>query len=506
MEPKKGIDVSKFQKAIDWVKVKNAVDFAIIRIGYRGYGTGGLVLDPYYNNNIAGAKAAGLPVGLYFFSQAMNAAEGEAEAEFVAAHCTIAALAYPVFFDSETGHYNAAIGKNDGRADGISKADRTAAALAFCAKITQLGGKAGVYASTSWFGSHLDMPQLAAYDVWVADYRGYCGYKADNVTMWQHSSKGAVPGVSTNVDVNECYKNYAPAESNTPAQAPAAPPLLFIMESESGKRTISVSQGCGVAVDGVAAATYSHAGTHAYDINGGDTGKDYLIAPVALTCLRVYNGQTATSKCNFAWFITDAAVACADGYVGKMIMLCAHCDAADMAALGIKAGAKFAKGQRFYREGTAGKATGNHVHIMLGRAPFSGTGWFRAATGNWDINNPVFLHKAAYLAADCTTRNAGGYQWQKYNGTVTTTPAATAPTTPAATAMAAGQKVKLTGKLYTSSTGTAGNTKNGVAYWLYDGKLVNGRYRLTNSSTRVGKAPIGANVSGWADSSALATM
>lgn len=492
MATKNGIDVSKYQGTIDWARARQGIEFAIIRIGYRGYGTGGLVLDSQAAANISGAVGAGLPIGLYFFSQAINAAEGKAEAAWVAAHYNIASLAYPVFFDTEYGHYDSAKKKYTGRADNIGKDARTAAALAFCQEIEAQGGTAGIYASTSWFGDKLNMEKLAAYDVWVADYRGYCGYKDSKVTMWQHSSKGTVPGIAGDVDLNECYKDYASA----PVMPSGVPPLLFIMEAENGTRTISVSQGAGVAADGVAAATYSHAGTHAYDINGQNTGKDYLIAPVALTCLRVYNGNTASSKCNFAWFVTDEAVACADGYVGRMIMLCAHCENADLTALGIKAGAKFAKGQRFYREGRAGQATGNHVHIILGRAPFTGTGWHKTVTGQWDINNPVFLHRCAYLPADCTTRNAGGYPWQKHSDTVPT--ATPAPAVPSTSSMVRGAKVKLVGKLYTSSSGTAGSTKKGVAYWLYDGKAVNGRYRVTNSPARCGKTPIGANVSGWA--------
>lgn len=193
-----GIDVSKWQGNIDWNAVKAAgIDFAIIRVGYRGSETGVLVEDPYYRQNINGATKAGIKVGVYFFTQAITEAEAVEEASMVLDRIAGYNLSYPIFIDSENGSGNA-------RANGLDKATRTACVSAFCKTIQNAGYRAGVYASKSWYNSKLDTSQLNSYCIWVAQYNTECTYTG-RYSIWQYSSKGSVPGISGNVDLNISY-------------------------------------------------------------------------------------------------------------------------------------------------------------------------------------------------------------------------------------------------------------------------------------------------------------
>ena len=194
-----GIDVSKYQPSVNWTKVKNAgINFVMIRCGYRGYGSGVLVEDPKFASHIQGAKAAGLRVGVYFFSQAINEAEAVEEASMAVALANRYGINMPIAIDSEY----AAGGR--GRADGLSKADRTKVTKAFCNTVQSAGHSAMIYASKSWLGSHLDMSQLSGYKVWVAHYADKCGYTG-TYHIWQNTSKGKVDGISGNVDMNISY-------------------------------------------------------------------------------------------------------------------------------------------------------------------------------------------------------------------------------------------------------------------------------------------------------------
>ncbi len=195
-----GVDVSKYQSDINWKKVKAAgAEFAIVRIGYRGYGSGTLVLDSMFESHLAGAQAAGLDVGVYIFSQAIN--EEEAIEEAFACYYVLdgRALEYPVYFDSEY-----ATSSHNGRADGLSKAERTACAVAFCEEIQKYGYDAGVYASTTWFNSKLDLSALRSYSIWNAHY-GVAKSSID-CDMWQGSCTGTVNGYSGQLDLDISYR------------------------------------------------------------------------------------------------------------------------------------------------------------------------------------------------------------------------------------------------------------------------------------------------------------
>lgn len=195
---KAGIDVSKWQKEIDWEKVKHAgVDFAIIRAGYRGSKTGALVEDPYFKDNLKGAKAAGVEVGIYFFTQAISEVEAVEEASMVIALCKDWEIDFPVFIDTEGAGGN-------GRADGLDVDTRTLVCDAFCRTVKNAGFEAGVYASRNWYDHCLDTKQLEDYFIWLAEYRDVPIYKG-KYQMWQYSSKGKVDGIAGNVDLNIRY-------------------------------------------------------------------------------------------------------------------------------------------------------------------------------------------------------------------------------------------------------------------------------------------------------------
>jgi len=197
---KLGIDVSKWNQEIDWEAVKNAgIEFAIIRCGYRGASSGALVIDPRYEENIRGAIEAGIPVGVYFFTQALDEVEAVEEASMVIRLIEDYDVDYPVFLDSESAG-------GSGRADGLDSEERTRVHRAFLQTIEAAGYETGVYASRNWLNDRIDMTKLSDYKVWLAEYAEVPTYD-EYYHMWQYTSKGTVDGISTNVDLNLCYMN-----------------------------------------------------------------------------------------------------------------------------------------------------------------------------------------------------------------------------------------------------------------------------------------------------------
>lgn len=197
---KLGIDVSKWNEEIDWQAVKEAgVEFAIIRCGYRGASSGALVIDPMYEQNIKGAIEAEIPVGVYFFTQALNEVEAVEEASMVIRLIEEYDVDYPVFLDSES-----AGGK--GRADGLDAEERTKIHKAFLETVSEAGYETGIYASKNWLKEQIDMTELSEYRTWLAEYADVPTYD-EYYHMWQYTSKGTVDGIDTRVDLNLCYMN-----------------------------------------------------------------------------------------------------------------------------------------------------------------------------------------------------------------------------------------------------------------------------------------------------------
>ncbi len=193
-----GIDVSDWNGDIDWDKVKaEGIEFVIIRAGYRGSVSGSIVQDARFEANIRGASAAGLKVGVYFFTQAVSEVEAVEEASAVLTLVREYSLEYPVFIDTEGAGGN-------GRADGLDRESRTLVCEAFCRTIGNAGYRAGVYANRHWYNGNLEAGRLGAYYIWLAEYRGtplYQGY----YQMWQHTSQGKVNGIKGNVDLDIAY-------------------------------------------------------------------------------------------------------------------------------------------------------------------------------------------------------------------------------------------------------------------------------------------------------------
>lgn len=197
---KLGIDVSKWNKTIDWDAVKDAgIEFAIIRCGYRGASSGALVLDPMYEQNIKGAIEADIPVGVYFFTQAVDEVEAVEEASMVIRLIEDYDVDYPVFLDSEGAG-------GSGRADGLATDERTKIHRAFLETVDAAGYETGIYGSRNWLNEQVDMEELSDYKTWLAEYAEIPSYE-EYYHMWQYTSKGTVDGIGTRVDLNLCYMN-----------------------------------------------------------------------------------------------------------------------------------------------------------------------------------------------------------------------------------------------------------------------------------------------------------
>lgn len=192
-----GIDVSRYQENIDWAAVKGAgVQFAMLRLGYRGYGTGALVMDPYFQQNIQGAQANGIEVGVYFFSQAITPEEGAEEARFCLNALKGYHITYPIVFDWES--YDSSL---EPRTDGLDDKILTQCAVAFCEEVEAAGYQSMVYSNLTYFYLHFDLNQLMDYPLWLAQYNSRPSFYY-HFDIWQYSGTGKVPGIDGNVDLN----------------------------------------------------------------------------------------------------------------------------------------------------------------------------------------------------------------------------------------------------------------------------------------------------------------
>lgn len=193
---RRGIDLSVFQKNVDWNRAAaDGVEFAIIRLGYRGYGKGALQPDELFTSHLDGAHAAGIDTGAYFFSQALTAEEGREEARYVLEQLDGRDLEMPIYFDWEP------IAAEDSRTNGYDYAHLTDSAAAFCQTIEEAGYRAGVYINRQQGYYHYDLSRLADYSLWVADYNSYPDfyYRFD---MWQYTASGQLDGIDIQVDMN----------------------------------------------------------------------------------------------------------------------------------------------------------------------------------------------------------------------------------------------------------------------------------------------------------------
>lgn len=200
----KGIDVSAHQKVIDWNLVaQDGVEFAFIRVGYRGWGSEGkLMEDDYFVANIEGAQAAGIKVGVYFYSQAITEEEALEEANFVLERIAPYQLDCPVVIDVEKN------GKNEARMNNISLEDCTKHVVLFCQTVENAGYKPMIYHNLQWAVQKLDPSPLDQYGRWFATYGTDDPYYPYEYKVWQYSATGRVQGINGNVDMNISFSPF----------------------------------------------------------------------------------------------------------------------------------------------------------------------------------------------------------------------------------------------------------------------------------------------------------
>lgn len=191
------IDVSRFNGNIDWNAVKaSGIDYAIIRVGYRGYESGTLVMDSMFETNMSGAIAAGIKVGAYIVTQAVNTSEAVEEASFIVQACSKYSISLPLVIDVETA------GGGSGRGDKISASTRTAVINAYSQAVRNAGYTPMLYASKSWLEGRINTGSVySSCKIWIARYNDTLGYSG-RYNMWQFRSDGGVDGINGCVDIS----------------------------------------------------------------------------------------------------------------------------------------------------------------------------------------------------------------------------------------------------------------------------------------------------------------
>ena len=193
-----GIDVSSWQGNINWAAVRaSGIDFAMIRVGYRGYGTGAIMEDAYFKQNVNGAVANGVKVGIYFYSAAVNEEEALQEAAWTVSKIQTYRITYPVVYDFEEFNRN--------RCANVDGAQATRNALTFLNYVQSKGYEPMIY------GNKTDIGRMGrgsfSCKFWLAHYTSQTDY-GSSYNMWQYTSSGSVPGISGRVDMNVAFFSY----------------------------------------------------------------------------------------------------------------------------------------------------------------------------------------------------------------------------------------------------------------------------------------------------------
>lgn len=208
-ETMRGIDVSEHQHEIDWAQVASAgIDFAMIRLGYRGYTQGGIFEDPYFKANVEGASENGIDVGVYFFSQAVTPEEALEEAEFVLERIKDYDISMPVVFDWEK------IDGGDARTAGLDTEILDNCAIAFCEAVKSAGYEPCVYFNRYHGYYGFDISKLTDYKFWLA-VPGSAPEFYYAFDMWQYTFTASIPGIEGETDMNLMF---SPVVTETPAQ------------------------------------------------------------------------------------------------------------------------------------------------------------------------------------------------------------------------------------------------------------------------------------------------
>ena len=190
-----GIDVSSHNQYIDWYSVKqDGIDFAMIRVGYRGAQEGILHEDAYFNTNMQAAIQNKIKVGAYFFSSAITEDEIDEEVNMVLNEIRNYKIDMPIVFDMEEF-------EKGGRIDNLTQEQRTNLALRFCGKIKKAGYDPMIYGNMTWLYQNYDFEKISEYPIWLASYSSDCPME-DKFEMWQYSNIGQVNGIEGDVDIN----------------------------------------------------------------------------------------------------------------------------------------------------------------------------------------------------------------------------------------------------------------------------------------------------------------
>ena len=193
-----GIDVSSHQQEVNWQAVaEDGIDFAMLRCGRRGSTEGQIYADETFYTNSDGAQAAGIPFGVYFYSQATNTDEAREEAQYVLDMIRGMQVDGPIAYDFEL--------QTDvtSRADGLTAEEISTNAEAFCSVIEAAGYSVLIYGNQHDLERY-DLNTLH-HDIWYAEYSSSYPSVNDNVVMWQYTATGSVSGISTSVDLNVLF-------------------------------------------------------------------------------------------------------------------------------------------------------------------------------------------------------------------------------------------------------------------------------------------------------------
>lgn len=198
-----GADISKYQDYVDFVKLKKSgVDYVMLRVGARGYGTGQLLVDEYFQDNIKRASDAGLEIGLYFFSQAITTQEAEEEAQLVLDSIGEYAVTYPIAIDMEV------VQNDTARIEQLSREERTKITKRFLETIEKAGYKSMIFGNKEWLLKKIDLSKLTDYDVWLSQPGDLPDYPYQ-FTMWQYSTTASVEGIAGYADLNISFVDYS---------------------------------------------------------------------------------------------------------------------------------------------------------------------------------------------------------------------------------------------------------------------------------------------------------
>lgn len=198
-----GVDISKYQDYVDFVKVKKAgIDFVMLRVGARGYSSGQLVIDDYFLDNIKRATDAGLKIGVYFFSQAITEEEAIEEANLVLQSVQDYEISYPIAFDMEY------IDNDTARIEVLSKAEKTAITKKFLDTVSAAGYIPMLYGDKEWLMKQIDLSKMTAYDVWLSQQKDIPDYPY-RFSMWQYNTVASVEGIAGYVNLDVSFIDYS---------------------------------------------------------------------------------------------------------------------------------------------------------------------------------------------------------------------------------------------------------------------------------------------------------